>query len=89
MAETMHQASPGGGAIIERARAVAGAGGVDGAIASGLIPEAIDCTVSEALVLGLLKQGVRKFLSVFGHGSTDIAEVLRIYAGAGALSVHA
>nr|WP_295469135.1 thiamine pyrophosphate-dependent enzyme [Mesorhizobium sp.] len=89
MAETMYQASPGGAAIIERARAVAGAGGVDGAIASGLIPEAIDCTVSEALVLGLLKQGVRKFLSVFGHGSTDIAEVLRIYAGAGALSVHA
>jgi 3D-(3,5/4)-trihydroxycyclohexane-1,2-dione acylhydrolase (decyclizing) len=35
------------------------------------------------LVLGLLKQGVRKYLAVFGHGSTDLAEVLRVYEAAG------
>lgn len=75
-------------AMLERARAVARAGGVAAALAEGLLAEAIDCTVSEALVLGLLKQGVRKYFAIFGHGSTDIAEVLRIYAAAGALSVH-
>lgn len=72
-----------------RARAVAEAGGVDEAVAARLIDEAIDCTVSEALVLGLLKQGVRKYFAVFGHGSTDLAEVLRVYAAAGVVSVHA
>ena len=30
-------------------------------------------------MLGLLKQGVRKYLAIFGHGSTDLGEVLRIY----------
>lgn len=76
-------------AMLKRAQEVARAGGVAEAVASGLIAEAIDCTVSEALVLGLLKQGVRKYFAIFGHGSTDIGEVLRIYAAAGALSVHA
>jgi len=72
-----------------RARAVAEAGGVDEAVVGGLIGEAIDCTVSEALVLGMLKQGVRKYFAIFGHGSTDLAEVLRVYAAAGVVSVHA
>ena len=39
----------------------------------------LDTTLSEALVLGLLKQGVHKYLAIFGHGSTDLGEVLRIY----------
>ncbi len=34
-------------------------------------------------MLGLLKQGVRKYLVVFGHGSTDLGEVLRVYEEAG------
>ena len=38
--------------------------------------EVIDVTLSEALVLGLLKQGVRKYFAIFGHGSTDLGEVL-------------
>ncbi len=38
-----------------------------------------DITVNEALVLGLIKQGVKKFFAVFGHGSTDLGEVLRVY----------
>lgn len=82
--------SPGADAAMRgRARAVAEAGGVDEAVVAGLIGEAIDCTVSEALVLGLLKQDVRKYFAIFGHGSTDLAEVLRIYAAAGVVSVHA
>ncbi len=47
----------------------------------------VDLTLSEALVLGLLRQGVSRFFSVFGHGSTEIGEVLRIYQQAGALKV--
>ena len=35
--------------------------------------------LSEALVLGLLRQGVRKYFAIFGHGSTDLGNVLRIY----------
>ena len=30
-------------------------------------------------MLGLLKQGVRKYFAIFGHGSTDLGDVLRIY----------
>ena len=62
-----------------RARAIAGAGGLEPALASGALPKLIDTTFSEALVLGLLKQGVRKYLAIFGHGSTDLGEVLRVY----------
>jgi 3D-(3,5/4)-trihydroxycyclohexane-1,2-dione acylhydrolase (decyclizing) len=67
----------------ERARAVAEAGGVEPALAKGL-PKLAECTLSEALVLGLLKQGVRKYFAIFGHGSTDLGNVLRIYEEEGA-----
>jgi 3D-(3,5/4)-trihydroxycyclohexane-1,2-dione acylhydrolase (decyclizing) len=56
---------------------------VEEAVAAGALPERIDTTLSEALVLGLLRQGVRTFVGVFGHGSTEIGEVLRIYEEAG------
>ncbi len=72
-----------------RARAIAQAGGVAAAIQAGLLADTVDCSVCEALVIGLLKQGVRKYLAIFGHGSTDLAEVLRLYAAAGAVRVHA
>ena len=62
-----------------RARAVAEAGGVEQALAKGALPKLVDATLSEALVLGLLKQGVAKYFAVFGHGSTDLGEVLRVY----------
>ena len=62
----------------ERARAIAKAGGLEQALADGL-PKLAECTLSEALVLGLLRQGVRKFFAIFGHGSTDLGNVLRIY----------
>src|SRR6186713_3649765 len=61
-----------------RARAIAKAGGIDQAIAAGL-PKLVECTLSEALVLGLLRQGVRKYFAIFGHGSTDLGNVLRVY----------
>lgn len=67
----------------QRASAIAGAGGFEEAIRSGSLPGHVDTTLSEALVLGLLRQGVRKFVGVFGHGSTEVGEVLRIYEEAG------
>ncbi|MBX9588267.1 MAG: hypothetical protein K2X43_03115 [Hyphomonadaceae bacterium] len=62
-----------------RARAIRAAGGIDAAVAGGALPKMIDTTLSEGLVLGLLRQGVSKYLAIFGHGSTDLGEVLRIY----------
>lgn len=47
-----------------------------------------DITLSEALVLGLLNQGVKTFVGIFGHGSTDLAEVLRTYQQEGLLRVY-
>jgi 3D-(3,5/4)-trihydroxycyclohexane-1,2-dione acylhydrolase (decyclizing) len=67
----------------ERAQAIAAAGGVEAALRTGAIPRQVDVTLSEGVVLGLLKQGVRKYLAVFGHGSTDLAEVLRVYQDSG------
>jgi 3D-(3,5/4)-trihydroxycyclohexane-1,2-dione acylhydrolase (decyclizing) len=63
----------------ERARAIAQAGGLPAALTKGAVPKLVDCTLSEGIVLGLLKQGVRKYLAIFGHGSTDLGEVLRVY----------
>ena len=69
--------------VRERARALAKAGGVGAALADGM-PKLAECTLSEALVLGLLKQDVRKYFAIFGHGSTDLGNVLRIYEEEGA-----
>ena len=38
-------------------------------------------------MLGLLNQGVRKYVGIFGHGSTHIGEVLRIYQDYGIVRV--
>ncbi len=62
-----------------RARAIAETGSLAAAVAAGRVPQFDDITASEALVLGLLNQGVRKYVGVFGHGSTDIARVLSLY----------
>lgn len=37
----------------------------------------------EALVLGLMRQGVTKYLAIFGHGSTALADVLDAYEAQG------
>ena len=42
-------------------------------------------TLSEGVIIGLLKQGVRKYFGILGHGNTDIGEVLRVYSEEGAL----
>ena len=66
-------------AMRTRARAIRAAGGIEAAVTGGALPKLVDTTLSEGLVLGLLKQGVCKYLAIFGHGSTDLGEVLRIY----------
>jgi 3D-(3,5/4)-trihydroxycyclohexane-1,2-dione acylhydrolase (decyclizing) len=53
--------------------------------AHGSLPSHLSLTLSEALVIGLLRQGVKTFLTVLGHGSTEVGEVLRIYQKAGLL----
>ena len=58
------------------------------ALAGNSLPKRLDLTLSEALVLGLLRQEVRVFLTVFGHGSTEVGEVLRIYQEAGLVRVY-
>jgi 3D-(3,5/4)-trihydroxycyclohexane-1,2-dione acylhydrolase (decyclizing) len=65
--------------IRARAAAICQAGGLMPALQRGVLPKLIEVTLSEALVLGLLKQGVRKYFAIFGHGSTDLGDVLRIY----------
>lgn len=62
-----------------RARAIAEAGTLDAAIREGRIGDRADVSLSEAIVLGLLRQGVSRYISVLGHGSTDVGEVLRVY----------
>lgn len=69
--------------IERRAAAIAAAGGIEQAIAQGPLDGPIDVTLSEALVLGLMRQGVTKFFAIFGHGSTALAEVLRVYEAHG------
>jgi 3D-(3,5/4)-trihydroxycyclohexane-1,2-dione acylhydrolase (decyclizing) len=58
------------------------------AFAKCTLPNCLDLTLSEALVLGLLKQNIKIYFTVFGHGSTEIGEVLRIYQSAGLLRVY-
>ncbi len=69
--------------IAARARAIAAAGGLTEALKTGGLERLVEVSLSEAVVLGLLKQGVRKYFAIFGHGSTDLGEVLRIYDAAG------
>lgn len=40
------------------------------------------------MIIGLLKQDVRTFIGIFGHGSTDLGEVMRVYEQAGALRTY-
>ena len=67
----------------ERAAWIAEAGGLNAAIDSGRLNEPVALPLAEALVLGLMRQGVTKYLAIFGHGSTAIGEVLRVYEDAG------
>jgi 3D-(3,5/4)-trihydroxycyclohexane-1,2-dione acylhydrolase (decyclizing) len=66
-------------AMRARARTIRDAGSLAHALQSGGLSKLVETTLSEALVLGLLKQGVAKYLAIFGHGSTDLGDLLRIY----------
>jgi len=70
-----------------RAETIARCGSLDAALVSDGFPRRHDLTLSEAVVLGLLRQDVRTYFAVFGHGSTDVAEVLRVYQQAGLVRV--
>lgn len=72
----------------ERARAIAEAGGFEPALRSGSLASHATLSLSEAVVLGLLRQGVTRYVGIFGHGSTDVAEVLRVYEDAGVVHTY-
>ncbi|GAB4518729.1 MAG: 3D-(3,5/4)-trihydroxycyclohexane-1,2-dione acylhydrolase (decyclizing) [Roseibium sp.] len=67
----------------QRAAWLAKAGGLDAAIDQGLLSDVVTLPLTEALVLGLMRQGVTKYLMILGHGSTELGETLRIYEDAG------
>ena len=72
----------------KRAALIKAAGSLKKAVMSGTLPQYGDITVDEALVLGLLNQNVRKYIGIFGHGTTDLGEVLRTYQQAGLVQVY-
>lgn len=73
----------------DRAAVIAAAGGVDAAIEAGTLAQFVDVSVSEGIVLGLLRQGVTKYLVILGHGSTSIGDALRVYQDAGLIETYA
>jgi 3D-(3,5/4)-trihydroxycyclohexane-1,2-dione acylhydrolase (decyclizing) len=73
----------------KRAAAIAAAGGIEAAIEMGEVEQFVDVSVSEGIILGLLRQGVTKYLAIFGHGSTSIGDALRIYEEAGLVKTFA
>ena len=77
------QSTPMSAAAGMMASTIAEAGGLAAAIAADKFSRPIRISLSEALVLGLMRQGVTKFFAIFGHGSTTIAETLRIYEAHG------
>jgi thiamine pyrophosphate-dependent acetolactate synthase large subunit-like protein len=72
----------------QRAALIKKAGSLQAAITSGALTQYSDVTLTEALVLGLLNQGVRKYIGIFGHGSTDLGEMLRTYQQAGLVQMY-
>jgi 3D-(3,5/4)-trihydroxycyclohexane-1,2-dione acylhydrolase (decyclizing) len=69
--------------VLERAKVLARFGSVGEAVAEGSLPQVASVSLSEALVLGLFNQGVRKYIGILGHGNTDIANILALYEEAG------
>ncbi|MCB6180079.1 thiamine pyrophosphate-dependent enzyme [Rhodobacter sp. Har01] len=66
-----------------RARFLAKAGGLSAFLATDGARPTVTLPLAEALILGLMRQGVTKYLAIFGHGSTALADVLRVYEAAG------
>lgn len=72
----------------QRAQAIKGAGGIEEALDAGTLAQYADITLSEAIVLGLIRQNVTTFLGIFGHGSTEVGEVLRVYEEEGLVKTY-
>lgn len=73
---------------IRRAEIIKEYGDLEAAIEQGALDRRATLSASEALILGLLKQGVRKYLAIFGHGSTTFGEYLRIYEQAAVVRTY-
>ena len=58
-------------------------GGVNAVVKAGLFSNTVSIGMTEVLVLGLIRQGVTKFLMILGHGSTEFGKTLRVYESAG------
>ena len=71
------------GTMEARAEWLKSRGGLETASDLGLLDEPVTMPLAEALVLGLMRQGVTKYLAIFGHGSTAVADVLRVYEAHG------
>jgi 3D-(3,5/4)-trihydroxycyclohexane-1,2-dione acylhydrolase (decyclizing) len=73
--------------VASRARAIRAHGTLEAALAAGALPPFVDVTAAEALLLGLLRQGVTKYLVILGHGNTALGDVLRVYQAEGVVRV--
>lgn len=62
-----------------RAKAIKAYGTIQKAVEARVLEQFQKLCLSEAVVLGLINQGVTTFVGIFGHGMTDVGEVLRIY----------
>lgn len=74
--------------INDRAAALKNFSSLKEAVASGKVEQYQDISASEAIVLGLWNQNVKKFAAIFGHGTTDIANVLRVYEEHGLVKTY-
>ena len=73
---------------LARAKSIKNEGSIKKAIKLSLLDQFEDITLSEALVLGLLNQDITKYIGIFGHGTTDIGEVIRIYESVGLVKMY-
>lgn len=69
--------------VADRAAWLKAAGGLKAAIEAGRLSSPVTLSLVEALLLGLMRQGVTKYLAIFGHGSTALADVIKVYEAEG------
>jgi len=72
----------------KRAQALKKYGTLRKAVEAGCLEKFQDISLSEAVVMGLVNQGVTSFVGIFGHGMTDVGEALRIYQEEGVVRVY-
>ncbi len=69
--------------VKKRAHTIAEWNGLKNALESGRIRQFQNVSLSETLILGLLNQGVSKYIGILGHGNTDFANILSHYENEG------